>query len=269
MAPLPIMGPGMRRRRMLFRRRRRGRRAIKRRGRRAGRRTRGVGPYQKKFGGRFFRKLDLNFARNDYDSTREIKSVGSQVASNAASFVTQHYCYVGDFPLALSKLFDYDEYKVTKLQMVIQPQFLHKGSTQVEAATNYDPFFYVVPRIHVEAWTGTPSIDEVRNTPGVIKVPFNIQKPVVINLAVWAEQTDTIVRDLTGASLTIRRPMTKLNWMHNPQTSGPFVSANYASLGNVNIYWSQLAAGSYLPRFEIKYVATFLFRGNRVGQLDV
>lgn len=228
----------------------------------------GRGPLQLKYPKATSSYLNTRMLRNDYDSTREITSKSVVVASTSAITLAGYNFAVYDFPLALTKLFDYDEYMVKDIQMVITPLRISRGEQDLTVVDSADPYFYVAPRVHPETITSTPSLNVIKSTPGVMRFHMLRKKPVVINLPNQLPQEDEIIGSATGTSYTVRKPMRTLRWIHNPQDSGPVVDTNYPNMGNVFIYVPQIQSGDYQPKWRVDYYATICLRGNR-ALLDV
>lgn len=252
--------------------RRRGRRMFRARGkrRRFQRRKRGVrnkmiagkGPYQRGFR-RFNRTLNTKMLRNDYDSTREIKDKGVVFARSTGVSLASSNTAIGDYPLAASKMFDYDEYQLKNIQLVLTPLHISNGAEKLELADAGEPYIYVVPKIHPEAWTSTPSLNTLKSTPGVMRFHMLRTKPIVVNLSSALPRVDEIKGSTTGASYTIEQPGKYYGWIHQPQTEGPIVDANYPNFGNVQLYIPQIQVSSFQPKWRVDYYATVLLRGNR------
>lgn len=250
------------RRRKMYRKSTRGRR----RGRKgvSSRFIAGRGPYQKRARRIVNKKLNNNLTRNDYDSTRELVNKGVLLASTTAIQTGGSNFAVYDMPLASSKMFDYDEYKVANIQLVMTPLNLPSGSNDLElSASTGEPYIYIVPRIHSEAWTSTPSIATLKSTPGVMRFHMLSKKPMVINLMPTVELEQTVIASSAGTTYDIATPFKKLGWLHQPQDSGPVVDSNYPNLGSIRYYIPQIATGSFQPKWKIEYYATVYLRGNR------
>lgn len=264
-APMAPTRRAFRRRRMPAGRRYGRRRRIgpSRRRRASKRLVAGPGPYQKRGRSVIARPLNTNLSRNDYDSTRECVQKGVIFPNSTAVNVETRNTAVGDYPLASAKMFDYDEYKLANIQLVLTPLNLGIAQQSLSLADGADPYLYVIPRIHPDTWTSTPSITTIKSTPGVMRFHMLRRKPIVINLKTIVPQEETVFASVTGASYTIETPFKKLGWIHQPQEAGPVVDANYPNLGTCTFYMPQLAAGSFQPKWRIDYYTTVYLRGNR------
>lgn len=261
----PTRGPGPKRRRVT-RRANRGRR-IKRN--RRGRFPAGKGPYQKRFPGLFGRRLNTNFTRNDYDSTREVMSKNVMFPSSVSRAIQSFNISVLDLPIAASKLLDYDEYKYANIQMVLTPLNLANGAKELTMNDNSTPYLYYVKRIHPESNITDTTLETWKNTPGVQRVALLGRRPIVINFAVQAPMEDEIIANAAGAAFTIQRPMRRVGWMHNPQTVAPLVAANYPNFAAIDFCLPQLAIGTFQPKWRVEYYVTMYFKGNRTHQLVI
>lgn len=256
--------------------RRYGRRRYGRRGgRKAAGRARGAnrkliagkGIFQRRFRKVIGRRLDTRMTRNEYDSTRELVRSGT-ILPNALTVVgTSANFQIGDMPIALSKLFDYDEYKVTKIQMVLTPMVQSTGATDLNVNNEGDPYLYIVPRVHSNVISGTPSIQTVKTSPGVMRFHYLRKKPIVVNLAPFAQVEEDLITG-TGAAVQQEIPLKKLGWIHNPQDAAPYNTGLHVNYGNVYFYLPRIVAGSFIPRWRVEYYATAIFRGNR-NLLDI
>ena len=248
--------------------RRRGMSRRKRRGP-VNRTVAGWGPLQKKYPYSMRARLNTRMGRNDYDSTREMVYKNVVVADTAAPTWAQFNTAVYDFPLALTKLFDYTEYRITNLQCVITPIRISNGEKDLTVVDRATPYFYVIPRIHPDTATSTPSVDSLRTTPGVLRFHMMRKKQIVINLPVQLPREDTVIGSASGTTYTVDRPMQNIGWLHQPQDSGPVVGTNYPNFGNIYIYIPQIQSGDYQPKFRVDYYATILLRGNKALALEV
>lgn len=223
----------------------------------------GRGPYQKRGRRVAGRRLNTKMTRNDYDSTREIVSKSVIFPESSAVKTSNSNCAVGDFPLAVSKMFDYDEYKLSNIQLVLTPLNVGIANQTLSLADAGEPYIYIVPRIHPDSWTSTPTLNTIKSTPGVMRFHMLRSKPIVVNLKPIVPQEDTVFASTSGATYTIETPYKRLGWIHQPQSAGPVVDANYPNLGTVTYYLPQLAAGSFQPKWRLDYYATVSLRGNR------
>jgi len=175
-----------------------------------------------------------------------------------------------DMPVALSKLFDYDEYKYSQIQMVLTPIHLANGAQQLYIHENSTPYMYFVKRIHPEEDQTQSDLQYWKNTPGVQKFPVMGRKPIVINFAVQAPQEREIIGNNAGQAFTIQQPMRKVGWIHNPQDAPPAVGANYPNFGVIDFRLPQLLNTSgFLPKWRVEYYVTMYFKGNRKFQIEV
>lgn len=235
-----------------------------RRRRRVGRRfIAGRGPYQRKGKSVAGRRLNTRMARNDYDSTREIANKGFLVPTTSGVVTGSINVAVYEYPLALTKLFDYDEYKLSNIQMVLTPLSLSNGSTPLYIADAGEPYIYIIPKIHPESWSSTPTLNTIKSTPGVMRFHMLTKGPIVVNLKARVPVERTVVASTAGSTYDIQEPSKLLTWVHNPQTVGPISAVNYPNYGTVQIYLPQLAAGSFEPKWRVDYYSTINFRGNR------
>lgn len=176
--------------------------------------------------------------------------------------------YMPDMPLAASKMFDYDDYKISNIQLVITPLRISNGAEKLEVADSGEPYFYVLPRIHPENWTTTYTLQNIKSTPGVMRFSLLRRTPIVINLKPIVPVENTLATSASGATQTVESPFKYLGWVHNPQEQGPIQISNYPNYGHCGVWMPQLVAGSFIPRFKFEYYATCTFRGNR-ALLDV
>lgn len=215
-----------RKRKMSYMRRRRSRRKL----------YTGKGPYQRRGRPVIGRRLNSKVTRNDYDSTRELVRRDPIFPTSTAIETARTSIAVYDFNLALSKLFDFDEYKVTNIQMVLTPVNVNTGETNLEVNDAGDPYLYVIPAIHPESWSSTPNLNVVRATPGVMRFHYLCKKFIVINFKPLVPFVCDVIGSFLGLFYEIQEPMKYLNWLHNPQTAGPPIATNYPKFGHVQFY---------------------------------
>lgn len=201
--------------------------------------------------------------RNDYDSTREVIFDKTFQPSASAPITGFTNIAVYDFPLAVSKLFDYDEYKMSNMQLVLTPLHLANNADSLECDDTGEPYFYVIPRIHPNSWTSTPTLETIKSTPGVMRFHLLRKTPIVINVSPTVPMVQDVLSGSTAAQIQIQEPMKRLTWLHNPQDSGPIVSSNYPYIGSVFFYFPKLVVGTYLPKFKVEWYCTITLRGNR------
>lgn len=245
----------------------------RRRGGMTGRSTfTGWGPLQKKMRYRAIRRpLNLNFKRNDYDSCRDLFQTNVLQPSVTGEVFNNYNFIVSDSAIAASKLFDYDEYRCDNIQLVLESNKAPMGNDANISTDDAEDSLYgfIIPRVHTPSITAATYEDFLR-TPGVIKFHLLSRKKIVVNLSpTYAPVGEHIFSNQAGTAHDIRRPLKKMGWIHNPQTAGPIVATNYFNYGNCFIYLPKLAAGSYIPRWNVRIYATAKFRGNRRAQIDV
>jgi hypothetical protein len=182
----------------------------------------------------------------------------------------QHFnLSIVDLPLAKLKLFDYDEYKYSQLQMVLTPINISNGAQKLEMNDNSTPYLYFAKRIHPEDDITNTDLQTWKNTPGVQRVSLLGSKPIVINFVIQAPKEDEIIANDAGQAFTIQRPMRRIGWIHNPQSAGPPVSANYPNFGVIDFRLPQIATGSFQPKWRVDYYVTTYFKGHRALQIDL
>lgn len=209
-------------------------------------------------------KLNTRLTRNDYDSTREIANKGFIQASSLSIVTGEVNFSVIDFPLALAKLFDYEEYKMVNLQYVITPQHIANGAAQLKMSDFGDPYLYILPRMLSEDITTTPELKTIQSTPGVLRFSYLRTKPIVINVRATATEKRTFVTDLASTDYVQENTVRPFGWLRNPQDSGPPVGSNYPTTGNLYYYAPSIVGSSdFQPRWRVQIYATILLRNNR------
>lgn len=225
----------------------------------------GKGALQRRFNSGMVGRLNTNMRRNDYDSVRE--ELRSTVASPSTVAVQVVYgkFQVFNFTRALAKMNDYDEYRITGVQLLITPLIFNSMDRLLAMADNFDPYWYLIPRVHPDQWSVIPSYKQIRETPGIIKIHLLQKKPICINLPVFAEVEDEMKTD-TGTYIQVKSPFKKVGFVHNntPKGSVP-VSAEHLKFGHYAAYFPQLDGVNnvFIPRFRFDFYATILFRNCR------
>lgn len=166
-------------------------------------------------------------------------------------------------PVALSKIFSYEEYKYSNIQMVLTPINLANGAQKLELNDNSTPYLYYAKRIHAKNDIFDNEEQTWKSTPGVQRVPLLRSRPTVINLEIFASQKDDIIGNEVGSTFAIQRPLRRIGWIHQPQSGGPPSPANYPKFGVIDFCLPQIATGSFQPKWRVEYYVTTYFRGLR------
>lgn len=225
---------------------------------------------QKRFPLLRFRRLNTNLTRNDYDSVRECVYKGQLFPVSTNIGTMRYNLSVVDCPVALAKLFDYDEYKYSQLQMVLTPVHYANGAQKLYIHENSTPYMYYVKRIHPDDDQTVTDLQYWKNTPGVQKFSLMGRKPIVINFAIAAPRESEIIANNAGQAFTIQQSMRRVGWIHNPQETGPALGANYPNFGVIDFRIPQLLdTTGFLPKWRVEYYVTTYFKGNRRFQIEV
>lgn len=198
-------------------------------------------------------KLNNNFSRNDYDSIRDAQFKTSFNLSQLTNTTTTQTIRVGDFPLAANKLLDYNEYKVTQVQWVIIPKYVN---TSTFGSFSDDPYLLFRNKVHVLSSGAALTYGDARRTPGFIKIPISKTSRTVINTVPYYEEETT-----STAGTLVSKPLRKLGWIHNPDTSA-YNPANHPILCPMEMI-GPLLNSSFDCGYKIEVYATVLFRGYR------
>lgn len=226
----------------------------------------GAGKLQFKQGiGRFLAPFNSNFNRNDYDSCRDFAREIIYVPSTLSFSQTSFSFRIGEVPVALDKMFDYSEYKITNVQLIITPLVMNDGQTNLNCAQD-PPYMYIIPR-HDGVTPPTYNYGNIQKSPGCIKIHLNKKIPTVVNLVDFVPVQDDI-EQTTGFVLPVKRVMKRLGWIDNPQTAGPYNPSLHPEYGRVIIWSPQLTGASFQPRYRIQHCATVLFRGYKQFIVD-
>lgn len=205
-------------------------------------------------------KLNTNMSRNDYDSIRVVRDVPAASRprlSAAGVYYVNELISIDDFPFAASKGADYQQYKMTNVQVVLTPRFSkgafdnHKGL----AAANADFYGAIWPRSHNDVPVGTPTWNTIKQTPGVRLFKLDSGKRVVLNLAPYV---DLETPSNQGRTLGRRIP---LGWSDYLQGG---LTPNF-KLCPWGVYIPQAAPqgdGAPVIDWNMEIYATFIFRGN-------
>lgn len=208
------------------------------------------------------RRVNSNMTRNDYDSTRD-RIFKSYITGTAVGPVwTQHNFRVTDLTIASTKYLDYDHYKFSNIQCVITPKW-QDSTAKLRTAGEADPYLYVLPRVHPDTISSTPTIQLLKTTPGVLRFNLRRSKPIVINMGAYLPRKQEYVGDQLGTVYNVEQPFFFPGFIHNPDSSTS-VPANHPKFGSLYTYMPQLEATSdYIPNFTLEYYVTTYFRGNR------
>lgn len=245
--------------------RKRGRRAAAKRraGRRLKRRSggfRGTRAIDRKI--RLYRGLNTNFSRNDYDSVRDVYYHSTNVyAETAGPGQFRRSIKLGNFPLVLQKFLDYNEYKITSVQYVLEPTF---GQSQLDACEGVDPTDNQGPYVYV--WMNKSNVSPISSptqrvlavTPGMRKISVTSRRRFVWNAMPFYE----IDRD-TEQGVGLGKYMKRMGWIENKDTAS-YNAANHPEVCPTTLFVPQLAGSSPDLNWKITTYATFLFRGYRV-----
>lgn len=248
-----------------FRRRwgkRRGRRAVRRRAGKKNAVFTGRGSATRWRYNRASRRVNSNMTRNDYDSTRDRAYNGNIQGTSVGAVWTEHNFRITDLSIAASKYLDYDHYKFAKIQAVITPKW-QDGTAKLRTAGQADPYLYVIPRVHPDSISSTPTIQLLKTTPGVLRYSLRRNKPIVINIGAYLPRKLEYVGDQIGTVYNVEQPFFFPGFIHNPDTSSS-IPSNHPKFGSIYTYMPQLESTSdYVPNFTIEYYVTTYFRGNR------
>lgn len=229
-------------------------RARVRRGRRQIRN--GYNYVDKKFGRnrRLNPMLNTRMLRNDYDSVRVVFRKTNFSLTNIGESNTRLDFKIGESPLALTKLLDYDEYKITNVQWVFEPRYV---TTQNFGGVAYGslPFLLVNNRAHNTIPIGSSSYDDARRSPGWRWIPIRKLTPTVLNSTPFYEPDE-----ISDTGTNINTVLKKLNWIHNPDTV--YNPSNHPSVCPIDVIGPQLAAIDSVD-WTISVYATIYYRGLR------
>lgn len=227
----------------------------------------GVGTYQKKMGAKFLKPFNSNFARNNFDSCRDFALNWQVLAPSAASAAQFELNFkIGNIPIALDKLGDYSEYKITNIQLVITPLKFGSG---VETLTMFQEpaYMYIIPR-HDTGAVSTLTFEEIHKSPGVIKVHLLKRRNTIINLQDYCPKLQRYIQT-NNDTVTVPRDYQKLGWIENPTQAGEAYNPNsHPEYGRCVAWFPQINAG-YQPTFRVQYCATILYRGYRSFIVDI
>lgn len=198
--------------------------------------------------------LNTRMARNDYDSIRVCFRKTNFSLTNISETNYRLDFKIGESPLALSKLTDYDEYKITNVQWVFEPRYV---TSQNFGGVAYGslPFVLVKNRAHNTIPLGSSTYDDARRSPGWRWIPIRKLTPTVINSTPFYEP-----EEISDAGTNITTVLKKLNWIHNPDTV--YNPANHPSVCPIDIIGPQLAAVDAV-NWTVSCYATIIFRGFR------
>lgn len=254
-------------RRMVRRKRRSRKRTVKRKLKRQKKRfVAGPGTYQYKQGRRALRRtLNTNFQRNNFDSCRDWvlpKLVQSPASDDDVQI--EYSFKIGDIDIARTKMFDYSEYRITNIQLVITPMKFGLGAETLTMAEG-EPYMYIIPR-HDTGITPKYKLEDIKRSPGVWRINLMKKTRTVINLTDFLP----VIKDYVNTDQTniqVPKDYQRVRWIENPQEEGPYDNRRHPQFGRVILWLPQILAG-YQPRFTFQFVATVLFRGYKKYIID-
>lgn len=254
---------------------RRKRRAYRRRYRRPGRGVSakyiaGKGLLQKRFPRLPLRRLNTNLMRNQYDSTREIVFSQRIMASSTGTTFQPINFRVTDFALANAKLPDYDEYKMSNIQYVFTPINLANGAKELQMNSNFDPYIYIYVQRTPGTPAATPTLQNIKDTPGVQRYSMLRRKPIVINVPFSALRDRALLSGTGETQIDVESTMQKISWIRNPTPPGGTVNpSDFPEFGNLRVFIPTITSASqFVPAWRVEIYATVLLRGNRKLILD-
>lgn len=223
----------------------------------------GAGPQTRRRVARISRrKLNTNMTRNDYDSSRDRVLSGYVTGSVLTPAWRQFDFRVPDLQYAVTKILDYDHYKVANIQCVITAKW-QDNQEIMRMLDDGDPYLYVIPRIHPDSITSTPNLQLLKTTPGVMRFSLRRTKPIVINLLALVPRKQEYVADQSGGVYNVEQPFFKPGWIHNPDT-GSVNPGSHPKFGHIAMYIPRLESTTVaIPNFTVEYYCTTYFRGNR------
>lgn len=207
------------------------------------------------------KRLNTNLSRNDFDSTRECLQRGFVTQNTTSPAYSTYSQSINLFPLAEAKREDYNEYKVSNVQVRIKPR-IPKGALQYHAGNVAADFQYAfIPCQDATPPVTTPSWQTLKNTPGVQFVNMSNLKAKVFNLKPMLQEVRTTEQ---GVDQIVNVPM---KWQETntglslPLQWCPFRVYIPQSRGDYKGTVAGTADFEYI--LDIEVYATFVFRGNK------
>lgn len=244
--------------------RRRGRRTFGRRrrfsSRRFVRKPRWTG---RRFNKRAFRKgLDTNFARNDRDSVRSMTFVDTLTVNDAITIVNNStYRVNGNLVKAnFADQFDkYDEFKMSKIQFVIQPRVCGNSNGNYIVGVANLPYLLVREGDPARGNTNTLNYNDALQTPGYRFVHIMKKKRSVFNVTPGMKIEETVMSDAAAVKVLRHK---HVGWL---KTDTVGVDFDQASL---EILRPPLNLGTDDLIYDIYCYITCNFRGNKIDLVD-
>lgn len=243
-----------------FGRRRRMRRKPKRKGRQFARRGR---RYTNRPRRRLYKRLNKNFAGNDYRRFRDVHRSNAEINVSQGGFsgaVSTVTVQLGDFPQYVNFNSSYSEVRLVDLSYVIEPRSVITGSQDIRVASGEIPYLACRTVNPVRGTTTALDVDEVRRTPGFTFIPLARKSRTTVN-ARPSIMVQSTVQDGTSTTNVFRHM--RMPWM-------PITAAlNNLNLSRLEVLIPLLDAqnGDEI-KFDISVYATVLFRGLKEGTVD-
>lgn len=229
----------------------------KRRGpsrRRSGLRRRGKGWRSRGQRGVKNRGLNTNMSRNDFDSVRDIsRNSETFLFDDTGPAVYRRTSKLEDFALAISKSADYNQYKMTNVQVVLTPKFplgIYQGHKGVQG--DGEMYGAIYPRSRNDNPAAVPLWQTVKKTPGVRLFKLDSTRRIILNLVPFITEVIT-----TEQGITIDKQR-NLGWSDVIQGI-----PDNLELCPYSVFIPQAAIGSNKVEWRLDTYATFIFRGNK------
>lgn len=200
------------------------------------------------------RKLNTNFARNDYRTLRCVAEFPGQVVVNQQADTENTVNFAISptlFPQFETNKGRFSEFKLTNVQFVIEPRSVLTGGQAIRVKHNEIP--YLATRFIASADDAPTLVDmgDIRRTPGYTFVPLGKKSRTIVN-----------VRPTMVERTTIEQPGQDLKLYHS--RSVPYMSTDSTALqGTFAVTHPSLDEqnGDEL-RYDVRCYATLHLRGN-------
>ncbi len=203
-------------------------------------------------------RLNRANAVNDFRRFRERINLGT-----IAQTVTPASPYWSTTVLSLSSFTNllapqaalFDEFKLTNIQVVLDPQFPPEAFTN-HAGNVFAPMqFAIVPLSGDVSPLAPANWDQVVNTPGVRIYNMSPSKRHVINFKSIQHEL------ITMADSTVQKRLKRINWLDTTGGSTGGLNTIHAQFGVYIPAQGATSINGFIPRWQMSAYATGLFRG--------
>lgn len=210
---------------------------------------------------RIYAPLKANFAVNDYRRLKfNVDQASFSLATSYVAAVEVRTLSLNDlaFGQSTTDAGDFTQFKITNLQLVIEPLDKVNGDRHLEV--NVIDIPYLAIRFVSDSSTTSlnPNRDDLRQTPGYTYIPINRTKRSVLNTRPIIEKETQLVGNT-------------FNTLHRTYIDMPWMDINFSAGGThtfpvirAEILRPSITAQSYAPQYDVSWYGDLLLRGRKV-----